>query len=307
MPQPEKRFWGFLIGVAVGVLCEVGGYLLMRGNQGSFGAVVFFVVPFISGFFIAIFTARGTRLFASLLGSLLLALSLLIFLGLEGYICCCMAFPLLFAGVSIGVLIGMGVKSGWVKDGDKKSPLIKILLLVFAAGFLVGAKRIERPLIEKPRYETFEERVTVTGSADRAWNLIKSMDRLNGPKPFLLWFGLPLPQSCEVDHEAVGGKRVCHFDSGIIAQEITEWNSPRSMKFKITESTLPGRHWLKFVSAGYDFIPDGGNTVVVRKTTISSRLYPRWYWRMFEEWGVQSEHEFVLTDLQRRAELERKY
>lgn len=202
--------------------------------------------------------------------------------------------------------MGISFRTRVLKDGNQNSHGIKLLLLAMAALFLVGAKAIEWPFIERPRYETFERRVTVAGPPENAWNLIKAINSLDGPKPFLLWFGLPLPESCELDREAVGGRRVCHFNSGIIAQEITEWNAPKSMKFKITESTLPGRHWLKFVSAGYDFIPDGGNTVVIRKTTISSRLYPRWYWRMFEEWGVQSEHEFVLTDLQRRAELQKK-
>jgi hypothetical protein len=31
--KPSKKFWGVLIGVVVGVLCELGGYLLMRGSQ----------------------------------------------------------------------------------------------------------------------------------------------------------------------------------------------------------------------------------------------------------------------------------
>ena len=303
--KPNKRFWGVLIGVAVGVLFELGGYLLMRGKQEQFGAVVFILVPFIAGFFIAIFTPQGTRLLACLVGTLLLTISILIFIGLEGYICCFMALPLLFVGVGLGVRMGMAFKTRFL-NGKKNSPLIKMLLL-FSAGFLlVGAKSLEQPFIEKPRYETFEQRVTIPASPAKAWDLIKAMNRLDAQKPFLFKLGLPIPQSCEVDKEAVGGKRICHFNSGIIAQEITEWNPPTSMKFKITDCTLPGRHWLKFVEASYDFIPDGDKTIVVRKTTISSKLFPRWYWRNFEAWGVQSEHEFVLTDLKRRAELEAK-
>jgi hypothetical protein len=300
--KDKRSIWGLLIGVAVGVLCELGGYLLMRGSQQEFGSVVFILVPFVSGFFIAVFTPPGTRMLACLVATVLLTLSLLIFLGLEGYICCLMALPLIFPSVGLGILIGRGVRDGPLKDNDNKSSNGKILMLVIAAFFLLGAKSIERQFIEVPRYETFEWRVTVAGPPETAWNLIKAMNTLEAPKPFLLKLGLPLPQSCELDREAVGGTRVCHFNSGMIAQEITEWNAPKTMEFKITKSTLPGRHWLKFISAGYEFIPEGDRTVVVRKTTISSNLYPRWYWRMFEEWGVQSEHEFVLDDLQRRAD-----
>ena len=301
--KTHKRFWGVLIGVAVGVLCELCGYLLMRGNQEQFGTVVFILVPFIAGFFIAILTPNGTRLVACLVGTLLLTLSILIFIGLEGYICCFMALPLLFVGVGLGVRIGMGFKDRFI-NGKKNSSQIKMLLLFSAALMLVGAKNLEQPFIENPRYETFEQRVTIAAPPAKAWDLIKAMNRLDAHKPFLLQLGLPIPQSCEVDKEAVGGKRICHFNSGIIAQEITEWYRPDSMKFKITDCTLPGRHWLRFVEAGYEFIPDGDKTIVVRKTMISSKLYPRWYWRNFEAWGVQSEHEFVLIDLKRRAELE---
>lgn len=34
-----------------------------------------------------------------------------------------------------------------------------------------------------------------------------------------------------------------------------------------------------------------GGSEVIRKSGISSRLYPRWYWRPLEAWDVQSEHD----------------
>jgi hypothetical protein len=300
--KPNKKFWGVLIGVAVGVLCELGGYLLMRGKQEEYGEVIFILVPFISGFLIAVFTPQGTRILACLVGTFLLSLSVLIFTGLEGYICCFMASPLVFVCVGLGARMGMGFKDRYIK-GKKNSGQIKMLLFVAMATLLLAAKKVEQPFIENPRFETFAQSVTLPVSPAKAWNLVKSMKQLNTTKPFLLKIGLPIPQSCEVDKEAVGGKRICYFNSGIISQEITEWDFPKSMKIKITNSTLPGRHWLKFLEASYDFVPDGDKTIVTRKTVISSRLYPRWYWRGFEEWGVQSEHEYVLSDVLRRAEL----
>jgi hypothetical protein len=300
--KPSKNFWGVLIGVAVGVLCEIGGYLLMRGDQQEYGSVIFILVPFVTGVVITIFTPQGTRILACVVGTVLLCLSVLIFTGLEGYICCFMALPLVLVGVGLGALIGLGVKERFIKE-KKNSAQIKMLLLVFMATFLVAAKNVEMPLIKNPRYETFEQSVTLPVLPDKAWNLVKSMNRLEATKPFLLKIGLPIPQSCEVDEEAVGGNRVCYFNSGMISQKITEWDFPKSMKVDVIKSTLPGRHWLKFIDAGYDFIPNGNKTIVVRKTTISSHLYPRWYWRPFEEWGVQSEHKYVLSDVLRRAQL----
>ena len=300
--KPTVKFRGLLIGVIVGVLCELGGYLLLRGQQDEYGEVVFLLVPFITGFLIALFTPVGTRLMACLLGTLLLSLSVLIFTGLEGYICCLMASPLVFGCVCMGAWLGRGFNGRFLR-GRKNSTPLKLLLLVVMATVLVAAKDIERPYIEKPRYETFAQSVTLPVPPAQAWELVKSMDRLDAPKPFLLEIGLPVPQSCTVEKEAVGGKRICYFNSGIIAQEITEWDFPKAMKIKIVNSTLPGRHWLKFVEASYDFVPAGSNTIVIRKTVISSKLYPLWYWRGFEAWGVQSEHTYVLSDILRRAKL----
>src|SRR5712675_1603831 len=101
----------------------------MRGNQEEYGEVVFILVPFISGFLIAVFTPQGTRILACLVGTILLCLSVLIFTGLEGYICCWMASPLVFVCVGLGARIGMGFKERLIK-GKKNPWQIKMLLLL---------------------------------------------------------------------------------------------------------------------------------------------------------------------------------
>lgn len=111
-----------------------------------------------------------------------------------------------------------------------------------------------------------------------------------------------MPTSCVLENAAVGGRRVCYFDNGLIAQEVTDWQRPLFMGLRVTESTLPGRHWLRFIDASYELSAEGGRTKVVRRTTIGTRLYPRWYWRPLERWGVTSEHAFVFANLRRWTE-----
>jgi hypothetical protein len=43
----------------------------------------------------------------------------------------------------------------------------------------------------------------------------------------------------------------------------------------------------------------GAQTRVVRHTTIGTRLYPCWYERLLERWGVTSEHEVVFANVRR--------
>jgi hypothetical protein len=304
---PETKTKGYrlkiLIGVVVGLLFEIGGYFLLRGNQTAFGWDMFIGVPTVMGFAISLFTETKWQTFWGILSTLVIGIVFLILLGWEGWICCALASPLLLGFAVIGAIIGYNVRT-WLLQKNFRI-ISKFLMLGFAMVFLVGAKAIEKPHLNS-RQEIFISSVVVPGTPEKAWGLIKSIERVDTRKPLLLAIGLPVPQSCTLDKEGVGGKRICYFNQGIIAQEITEWSPPRFMKVKITESTLPGRHWLKFVDASYEFNPQGDKTLVVRTTTISSRLYPRWYWRQFEEYGVRSEHEYVLSDLVRRAGLESK-
>jgi hypothetical protein len=147
--------------------------------------------------------------------------------------------------------------------------------------------------------EEFTSTITVPATPEATWRLVEKMEKLEGERPFLLKLGIPTPYRCELEQPKLGAKRVCHFREGIISQEITEWRFPNRMGVKIVDSTLPGRHWLQFCTADYEFNAVPGGTRITRRTTISSRLYPRWYWRPLERWGVTSEHDFVFSNLLR--------
>jgi hypothetical protein len=299
-PKP-KSIWfrsKILTGIIIGLLFEIGGYVLMRGNQTAFGWVMFIGVPMMMGFAVALFTETKRQTFWSLCATWIIGIGFLILAKWEGYICCVLASPLLLGCGILGAVVGHKTRLRLLQKNIKT--ISKLLLLGIGMVLLAGAKAVEKPYLNA-RLEVFNTSVLVPVPPDKAWDLIKSIERVDTQKPLMLAIGLPVPQSCTLDKEAVGGKRTCYFDQGIIYQEITEWDPPHFMKTKITGSTLPGRHWLTFVDASYEFIPRDNQTLVVRTTTISSRLYPRWYWRQFEEYGVCSEHEYVLSDLVRRA------
>ena len=112
--------------------------------------------------------------------------------------------------------------------------------------------------------------------------------------------GLPIPISCSIDKEGVGGKRTCYFESGYIEERITEWNPPHSMKLDITSWDVPGRPWLDFKDASYEIHEENGRTVMTRTSTIVSRLLPAWYWRRFEKIGVETEHEYLFEAVKNR-------
>jgi hypothetical protein len=292
---------GVLLGTVLGVLLQLGGYWLARGAHTDFGWVMFVLVPFVSGFAIAAVVRGASRIVACIITSGLITFSVLLFTGWEGIICCAMSFPLVALGVAIGACIGYRVRGRFI-DKLPAPGQTTVVLLLLCPLFIAAADRVERPFRSVQQQELFTTETTIAASPQRIWDSLARMEKLDGPRPFLLRAGLPTPTSCELDNLGVGGRRVCYFDSGIIAQEVTDWRSPEFMGLRITESTLPGRHWLSFIDSSYELFPDGAQTKVVRQTKIGTRLYPRWYWRPLERWGVTSEHEFALSNLQRRTE-----
>ena len=297
----ENWVRGVVLGTVVGLARQLGGYLLTRGSGEQLGWAMFMVVPFVSGFAVSAVVRRPKRILACCLTCGLTTFSVLLFTGGEGIICCLMALPLAAAGVAIGALIGYQVR-GRIIDKLPAPGGTTVAVLLVCPVLISAADHLERPLWTAPDTEVFTTEVTVPASPERTWDLMAQMSRLDGPRPLLLKVGLPTPTRCELDHAGVGGRRVCHFDSGIIAQEVTHWQRPSYMGLRITESTLPGRHWLTFIDASYELHAENGHTRVVRHTTIGTRLHPRWYWRPLERWGVTSEHDFVFSNLRRWTE-----
>jgi hypothetical protein len=265
------------------------------------GAVLFLLLPFATGFATALLVKGRLITVSSLIVGLLLCTTILLLTGFEGFVCVLMSAPLIAFGLTIGALLGVVVRRQFL-DKSQRPRSMSLLLLIVLSLFLMGANRIEQPSRRMPRAETFTSVLVLDATPDKVWNTIKSMDRVSAHRGFLMTIGLPVPVSCTVDREAVGGKRTCYFEKGYIVELITEWDPPRSMKLEITGWDVPGRPWLDFKNASYEFHVENGKTIMTRNTTIASRLMPAWYWRHFEEIGVKTEHDYLFEAVKHRAE-----
>jgi hypothetical protein len=226
--------------------------------------------------------------------------AILLVTGMEGWVCVLMSTPLIAIGLTIGAVIGRLVRR--LIENSKRQHLMTLLMLAVLPFFLMGANSAEEQSRRTPRAETFTNTLVVDGSRELVWNQLKTFDRINGSKGLLMRIGLPVPVSCTMSGEGVGATRTCYFESGHIAERVTEWNPPTSMKMEITEFDVPGRPWLSFKDASYDLTQDGGRTIITRKTTIVSRLSPAWYWRRMEKIGVETEHEYLFEEVKRKVQ-----
>ncbi|MBA3768441.1 MAG: SRPBCC family protein [Acidobacteria bacterium] len=287
---------GVITGLLIASLFGLGGFVLLRDESGAMGEVLFLLLPFAAGFAVGIVTERSKIIAASLVIAAVLCFSVLLLTGAEGWVCVLMAAPLIAVGLVIGALLGFLFRK-YVIDKSKAPRSIKLIVLLLMPLFLAGANTVEQPARRTPRTETFTTTLTVDAKPERVWEQLRSVDALGGSKPFLMRIGLPVPVSCSLEGEGVGSRRTCYFDSGYIVERVTAWNPPVLMGLEITESRLPGRHWLSFKDASYEIRREGDVTVVIRKTTIISRLRPAWYWRRLEGLGVETEHQYLFRDV----------
>jgi hypothetical protein len=302
IPVNNGSLWkALLIGTAVAVAFGLGGFFLVRDDKtGAMGVVLFVLLPFATGLATSLVVRGRTIIFASLIMGAVICTGVLIATKMEGWVCLLMSTPLIAIGLALGALVGFLI--GRQIDKQPHPHTITTLLVLTLPLFLMGANSAEKNSRRVPRELTVENRLVVDASPEAAWNQLKSIDRVNGTKGFLMKIGLPVPVSCSMEGEGVGARRTCYFEEGHIEERVTEWNPPKSMKFEITNFDVPGRPWLSFKDASYDIVQENGKTVIIRNTTIISRLAPVVYWRPLETIGVETEHEYLFEELKRRLD-----
>jgi hypothetical protein len=263
------------------------------------GEVLFLLLPAAAGFAVALITKPPMLITASLIIGVILCLAILLATGAEGAVCVLMALPIILVGLTVGGLCGHFFRK-LVIDKSRMPQTIKFIVVLITPLALMGANAADKASRDYLRSETFISSITIDSEPEEVWKAIKSVEHLDLPKPFLMKIGLPVPVRCELYREEVGGKRICYFDSGYIEETIVEWNFPISMKMDITDARLPGRHWLSFKDCSYELNRRGDRTILIRKTTINSRLQPAWYWRSLEGLGVQTEHDYLFDYLREK-------
>ncbi len=283
-----------LLIAAMGVVAFcVAAFLLVQMLRVPYGQTIFMVVPALAGVIAGLVTPTvRIALFAIAFG-FGFCLAMLLYFGLETVVCVMMAMPLIIGLAFTGALAGRAIRRvGRTGPGGKGSALAIVmgLLLVGCSAMLEGSTSRQAPV------HTVETVRTLPVNAATAWEALLSFQQITAQKPWLLKLGLPVPQYCTIEGSGVGAVRICHFDRGVIRERVSVWRPPRRLVMEITDVTLPGRDWLRFIDAGYELNSTlAGETRVRRTTRISSVLRPRFYWRPLEALATQAEHEYLFN------------
>ena len=288
MTSSRKSQW--LVAVAASVvafvLLAVGFWFTHEGLNEA----VFLVVPFLTGLAIA-FMTRGIRVaMVCSMSSLLLSLSVLLMTGLEGVLCVFMAFPVLFVGIGLGALVGVGLGRKFIHRYGQVGVVLVVLVGMGLLGWTHG-----KP--SEPRSLTVSTSMRFHADPDSVWDAVVATGKLQGDDSVLRMLGLPVPLECTLDED---GRRTCSFDSGEMVQQVTEQRRGEVFRVAIVES-LPLRDWITFESAEYRFVKGEGFVDVIRTDWITSTLRPRWYWHWFETQGVRFEHRYVMESMREKS------
>jgi hypothetical protein len=284
----------------LGIVTGLAGFFYTRFGTRGMGYVMFLLVPVAAGFLIGLLAKDGWAVAASGITAVAAILALLIAAGQEGFLCALMGSPLLVVATAYGAVLGFGVRMMIPQSKGQNSTTMGMLVLAMPVLVFAG-KQVEKPLLDRARIDTVTNTIWVSDTIHSTWADIQSIDSIHASRPWLMHVGLPVPQRCTLQGARVGARRICYFDKGYIEETVTEWNPPYSMGLRIDRTHMPGRHWLGFETAAYRLEPEGEGTRLTRTTVISSHLYPAWYWRPLERWGVSSEHKYILEDVANRG------
>jgi len=287
--EPSNKFvWQAFGTSVVAVSLSIYGYSL---NHWALGLGVFLLVPFCTGLVIA-FMSKGSKMVAiTSMISFLLSPTLIVFGGGEGVLCVIMAFPIIFASIWVGSLVGFFLE----KKFKHKNGNMTVILFCLGSMSFVGWTNQE---MKDPELLKVRSHVKIHAPMERVWAAVTASGSIEGDDFVLRALGMPVPKHCSLDED---GNRTCYFDEGQIRQKVTKSEYGRRLEMDIVES-FEVRPWLTFLRADYSFIQRDGYVEVIRTDEITSTLRPRWYWYWFETQCVRMEHRYVMSSMKRKAE-----
>src|SRR5882672_1686100 len=133
---------GLMTGIGTAFAFGMGGFFLINDKTGSMGAVLFLLLPFVTGFATALVARSRNLIVASLIIGLIICSAILLITKLEGWVCVLMSAPLIAVGLTIGALLGALVRRK-VIDKSSTPRFLNLLLLLTLPLFLMGANSFE--------------------------------------------------------------------------------------------------------------------------------------------------------------------
>jgi hypothetical protein len=272
--------------------------------------ILFILLPIVLGISIGALPNRKMAMWGAFVATAFLLLFLGAF-GFSGFICIVMTLPFIIAILFfVSVIMHLIKRYREIKHNKLSVLFLPLIPFLIAAPMEHFLKTEKKQIIEIRTEKVFNY------SCEEVYDAIKSVDTLDAEKPFLMHFDLPVPTKCVLEKEEVGAFRTCYFKSGnmsqfefgggTITEKVTQIERGKVLKMDVIDYDLTGRTWLGFKEAIYYFEKADNNSCrLIRITTYTSELTPRFYWEPMEKLAIEQEHDYVFNNLQK--DLNNKY
>lgn len=315
----ENRVMAAVLGVGFSVLLGLSLTVLGTKFLKSYGWGLFVGIPFMMGFFGALFhslTRPRTWPECALVAviSILLVSLLLIALAVEGVFCLLMAAPI---GLVLAV---MGATAGWLLQLERWTPRHDHARLYTVGWLLIPAlMTIESRLPAKPPLFAVTTVCEIAAPPAAVWRHVVSFGELPPPHEKIFLAGIAYPVRARLDGHGVGAVRYCEFSTGPFVEPITVWDENHRLAFDVKAQPHPMREWSPYAeihpahlegffrSRRGEFrltvLPDG-HTQLEGTTWYEQNIWPQAYWKPWSDYLVHAIHQRVLDHIKFETERE---
>lgn len=268
----------------------------------TYSWILFILLPIVLGISLGALPNKKSVQIGGIFAAVL-SLLLLIPFGASGLLCALMSIPIIIPFMFLGSVIIHLIR----RYKDIKSDKLSVLILPLIPFMIIAPT--EKALIDnKENIISVKTEQVFDYTPEEVFDAIKSVDTLDAEKPWLMHLDLPIPTKCILEKEEVGAIRTCYFKSGkssaydfgagTITERVTAIERGKILKMDVIDYQVTGRNWLGFKEAIYHFEKIGSNQCkLIRITTYTSVLSPRFYWEPLEKLGIRQEHDYVFANL----------
>jgi uncharacterized membrane protein YhaH (DUF805 family) len=314
---PENDGFSFALAVLLPTPVMAGIVLFATETLQDYGWGLFIGLPFVNGMLSALLhglrTPRTLRqcFGVGIVGAIVSAAAILLF-AIEGLGCLIMFLPLALPIAMLGASFGYTIQRRPLPPGAAWRVSCSVL------GILPLLMWAEHSVAPAAPVFAVTTAVEVDAPPEAVWRHVVSFSDIPPPNEWLFKTGVAYPMRARIEGRGAGAVRYCEFSTGAFVEPIEVWDTPRLLKFSVTQNPPPMKEWTLWsdihprhldnflVSQGGEFrlaaLP-GGRTRLEGTTWYRHNMWPASYWRMWSDFIIHRIHARVLDHVKALSEI----
>lgn len=303
-----------LLGIAASAALGVGLAVLSATVLKNYGWGLFVGIPFMMGFFSALFYGAAqprswNQCAAVGLFSLFMVGLTLFTLAVEGFICLAMAAP-------IGVcFVLLGSTAGWLVVRQRAAEPVRLYAFSWLLIPALLGMEAQLPWPSTPQAVATECRVAAPPEV--VWRHVIEFGELPPPKELIFAAGIAYPVRARLEGRGVGAVRHCEFSTGAFVEPITAWEENRRLAFDVVRQPPPLEErsfythlhpphldgFFRSRRGEFYLVDEGHGQTRLRGTTwYDQEFWPQPYWKLWSDYLVHRIHDRVLAQIKAESE-----